>query len=434
VAQSALRLLLALALGWLLGLMLGRVWLGVALVLASLLFHQWVRLAQLLRWLRRETTAGAPEASGVWGELTTLMVRQLRRKQYHKQRLLRLLRQLRQSTAALPDGVVLLTPRGEILWFNRAAAQLIRLNSPGDLGLRIDNLVRQPEFGSYLRSGRFDLPVVVRASGGNDRRLSLQLVPYGDGELLLLVRDVTDQSRLDALRKDFIANASHELRSPLTVISGYLETLTQDDSLDAGLRAPLLEMQRQARRMNAIVEDLLSLSRLEASDLEVVGEPLDVGGLMSQMRRDVLARPVHPQEVRLSIDSPARLLGDPGQIHSAMQNLIDNAAKYTPPEGRIDVRWWVDAAGGHFAVTDTGIGIAPEHIPRLTERFYRVDAGRSRATGGSGLGLAIVKHALQRHGARLEILSSEGQGSSFICHFPPERVLEDSGSARADAL
>ena len=247
-------------------------------------------------------------------------------------------------------------------------------------------------------------------------------MPYGEGEQLLLATDVSRQRRLEAVRRDFVANASHELRSPLTVISGYLETLSQDPALDAELSGPVGEMRRQAQRMTAIIHDLLELSRLEETDERVGGEPLDVAVLMALLRKDVLARSTHPREVRVSLDSEALLVGKESEIHSAFANLVDNAAKYTPTDGSVQMRWWVDEEGGHFAVTDTGIGIPPEHIPRLTERFYRVDPGRSRATGGSGLGLAIVKHVLQRHGAELEVHSTPGQGSTFTCHFPPERV------------
>jgi len=362
------------------------------------------------------------------------MLRQLRRKQFHKSRLLQLLRQLRQSTAALPDGVVLLDPGAEIVWFNRTAARLLGLNGATDHGLRIDNLVRYPEFGAYLRSGHFETPLLLRSLGPVEMWLSLQLVPFGEGQLLLMARDVTSQARMESMRREFVANASHELRSPLTVISGYLETLSGDDTLDPSLLIPLVEMRRQAQRMNAIVEDLLSLSRLEAADREAIREPIDVEAILAQSKKDVLARQVHPQEVRVLAESTAQLLGDPMQIHSAFHNLVDNAAKYTPPEGSIHVRWWVDADGGHFSVRDTGIGIPAEHIPRLTERFYRVDAGRSRATGGSGLGLAIVKHVLQRHGASLEIRSTEGAGSEFLCHFPVSRVTQDVNNPDGDAV
>jgi len=332
------------------------------------------------------------------------------------------MRQLQRSTAALPDGVVILNAQREIVWFNRMAARLLNLRRTADLGMRVENLLRAPEFVRYLAGQDYSNPVVVRTTTGEDGFLSLQVAPYGDGQLLLLVRDVSRQMRLEAVRRDFVANASHELRSPLTVISGYLETLAQDPVLDAELKGPVAEMRRQAERMTAIIRDLIELSRLEETDEVVGGEPVDVAALAALLRKDVLARPVRPKDVRVKVESQSRLLGDEPEIHSAFSNLVDNAAKYTGADGALEIRWSVDEDGGHFAVSDTGIGIPPEHIPRLTERFYRVDAGRSRATGGSGLGLAIVKHVLQRHGATLEVQSTLGAGSTFTCHFPPERI------------
>src|SRR5260221_860044 len=405
------------------GLRVGPPALTVAPGLAGMLARQQYMLERVRQWLRRDRVDLAPDAGGVWGELIGLIGRLFRRKQYHKRRMLQLLRELRSSTAAIADGVVMLNPAAEILWFNRAAARLLHLRGRTDIGLRVDNLVRRPEFVHYLRSGEYTMPVVVQASGLSDQYLHFQIVPYGAGQLLLLVRDVTQQARLEEMRKDFVANASHELRSPLTVISGYLETLSQDESIDAGLRGPLDAMRRQALRMTAIVHDLLELSRLEAEEGTPAGEPVDVGGLLARLRSDLLARLGSTREVQILVESTNRLLGVEAQLHSAFGNLLENAAKYTPAEGTITMRWWCDEHGGHVAVADTGIGIAAAHIPRLTERFYRVDPGRSRASGGSGLGLAIVKHVLQRHSARLQIESEEGKGSTFSCHFQLARLV-----------
>jgi len=417
--------LVGLGAGWL----LGNLWAGLACALA--LHLGWV-LANLFRlewWLRHRNYADPPDVGGVWGEIIAQVVRLHRRKRFHKQRFVQLMRQLQRSTAALPNGVVILNAQREIVWFNRMAARLLELRSTADLGLRIDNLLREPEFLRYLARQDYSNPVVIRPAMGEDTYLSLQVAPYGDGQLLLLVSDVSRQMRLEAVRRDFVANASHELRSPLTVISGYLETLGQDPALDPDLLGPVAEMRRQAERMTQIIRDLLELSRLEETDEIVGGAPIDVAALLSLLRKDVLARPAHPHEVRVRIESAAQLIGDEPEIHSAFSNLVDNAAKYTPPEGSIEMRWWTDEQGGHLAVADTGFGIPSEHIPRLTERFYRVDAGRSRATGGSGLGLAIVKHVLQRHGARLEVQSTLGEGSTFTCHFPPERVARPVSAA-----
>jgi len=416
------RLALALTIGLIVGFIFNAPLAGLAAVLGLYLLSQFVNLLRMLRWLRADQIALAPDLSGPWGDLVAVVARMYRRKQFHKQRLLRLLRELRRSTAAMPDGVVVLNPQAEILWFNRTSARLLGFRGKSDFGLRIENLVRQPEFVRYLRGGDFSGPVIVRSSIGGDRYLSLQIVPYGAGQLLTLVRDVTREARLESMRKDFVANASHELRSPLTVISGYLETLAQDTEIDPMLQGPLQEMRRQALRMTSIVQDLLELSRLESSDSDAPTSPIDVAALMAQLRQDVLARTAHPATVQVRADSNARLLGEEIQIHSAFSNLVDNAAKYTAAEGSMQIRWWTDDKGGHFSVTDTGIGIAAGHIPRLTERFYRVDPGRSRATGGSGLGLAIVKHVLQRHGAQLSVESEEGRGSKFTCHFPRQRI------------
>jgi len=406
---AAGRLLGTVVIGCGVGWLFGNVWGGLACALALHLAWVLVNLFRLEWWLRHRSYADPPDVGGVWGEIIAQIVRLHRRKRFHKQRFVQLMRQLQRSTAALPNGVVILNAQREIVWFNRMAARLLNLRRTADLGMRIEHLMREPEFVRYLGGGDYTNPVIVRTSTGEECYLSMQVAPYGDGQLLLLVSDVSRQMRLEAVRRDFVANASHELRSPLTVISGYLETLAQDSAVDADLQGPIAEMRRQAERMTAIIRDLLELSRLEETGEIVGGEPIDIAALMVLLRKDVLARVPHPREVRVRIDSAAQLRGDEPEIHSAFSNLVDNAAKYTPAEGSLEMRWWVDEDGGHFSVSDTGMGIPAEHIPRLAERFYRVDPGRSRSTGGSGLGL--------------EVQSTLGAGSTFTCHFPAERVL-----------
>ncbi|MEO7775501.1 MAG: phosphate regulon sensor histidine kinase PhoR [Steroidobacteraceae bacterium] len=420
--RTAAKLAGAIVLGVIVGFMLGHVLAGLCLVFGALLAWQLFNLFRLDYWLRARSTRDPPDVDGIWGDVITNVVRLHRRKRYHKQRLLRVFREIRQSTAAMPDGVVVLNGQHEILWFNRTAQRLIGLKRNADLRIRITNLVRDPEFARYLHTDDFTDPVMIAPAVGSDVYLSFQMVPYGGDQLLMLVRDVTRQARLESMRKDFVANASHELRSPLTVIAGYVETLGSDPTLDPELRPPLEEMRRQAERMTLIIHDLLELSKLDESDEELAGEPIDVPTLLAMLRKDLLSRASHPL-VSLRLDSDALLLGDELEIHSAFSNLVDNAAKYTPAGGSIEIRWFSDSEGGHFSVADTGIGIPAEHIPRLTERFYRVDPGRSRATGGSGLGLAIVKHVMQHHGATLTITSVDGKGSTFMCSFPTTRLL-----------
>jgi len=411
----------------------GHPWWGIAGALAIELVRNLVNLHQFDHWLRNRNRRDPPDAGGLWGDLVSQVSRLHRRKQFHKKRLLSLFRELRRSTASMPDGVVALNSANEIVWFNRKAAELLGLKRKTDFGIQIAGLLRVPEFSRYLAKGDYSASLRVPPRVGDATTLEFQGVPYGEGQVFLLVRDVTRQSQLETMRKDFVANASHELRSPLTVISGYLETLALDDTLPDDLRGPIGEMRRQSERMTTIISDLLELSRLEATDEQVVGTPIDVVGLLTLLRKDLSARDPKAHAVELRIESPDGLMGDQGLIHSAFWNLVDNAAKYTPPGGTITLRWWTDDDGGHFSVTDTGPGIAAEHLPRLTERFYRVDPGRARDKGGSGLGLAIVRHVLQKHGGELKIESVEGRGSTFSCHFAPLRLVRESVAKATDS-
>jgi two-component system, OmpR family, phosphate regulon sensor histidine kinase PhoR len=419
--------------GALLGWIFGWPAAGAAVGLAAMLSWHLFNLFWLDRWLSDRSHLDAPDTSGIWDQVVTRVVRLHRRKRYHKQRLLDVFRELRRSTAALPDGVLVLNAQWEIVWFNRTAGRLLGLRRGGDQGNRVTNLLREPAFATYLQRGKFDEPLVLERGMYSATHLSFQVVPYGGNQRLMLVRDVSRQVALETMRKDFVANASHELRSPLTVVTGYLETLLQDEALDASLRGPLTEMQRQSQRMNGIVSDLLDLSRLDSATQEAASQVVDVTGLCSVLRKDVLARASHP-DISLDLRTDAILLGDPAEVLSAFSNLVDNAAKYTPASGSIRLIWQLDADGSaRFAVEDTGPGIAPEHLPRLTERFYRVDAGRARDAGGTGLGLAIVKHVLQHHGGELELSSTPGEGSRFACVFPARRVRRPDRDGNIDA-
>src|SRR5271165_3094964 len=290
---ALVRLASILLLGLCLGLLIGPI--SPWILAAACLYLGWqlLNLYRLDRWLRMRSQMDPPDLGGIWGDIVAQIIRLHRRKQYHKQRLVQLFRELRRSTAALPDGVIILSAQSEIVWFNRQAARLLGLKRPIDIGLRIDNLIRTPEFIHYLHGEDFALPLIIRPPVQLDMYLALQLVPYGEGQSLLLARDVTRQMRLEAMRKDFVANASHELRTPLTVITGYLDSLADDASIDQAWAGPIKDMRAQAQRMNAIIADLLVLSRLESTDGEAPREPVDVPGMLERLYRDALANGDH---------------------------------------------------------------------------------------------------------------------------------------------
>jgi two-component system phosphate regulon sensor histidine kinase PhoR len=422
------RLGVATALAVLIGLVLGHVTLTLALVLGLYALVQTWNLLRLEHWLRRRRVVQPPDISGPWGEVVAIVSRIYRRKQYHKSRVIGLLREFRRLTTAMPEGAILLGSDREILWFNRRAAEWLNLRRKRDRGIRIENLVRHPVFVDYLRNGVPVEGVVVREPGENGRWLAFNVIRTGDAERqlerqLLIVRDVSREMQVESMRRDFVANASHELRSPLTVISGYLDALADDQKLDPTWNSPILEMRRQSERMSTIINGLLELSKLESGERRQPEQPVDIGGMLALLRRELAALEHRPKTLTLRVDSEAWLLAVEGEIHSIISNLASNAVKYTPEHGEVELRWWTDNAGAHVSVRDTGVGIAAEHIPRLTERFYRVDSGRSREMGGSGLGLAIVKHALQRQEGSLTVVSTEGMGSTFTCHFPLHRVV-----------
>ena len=418
---AVIRVAGVLAIAIMLGLLFDNVALWLAIVLGGMLALQYLNLFRLQRWLRHRSDEEPPNLGGVWGDVLGLVSRIYRRKKFHKRRVTQLFRDFRRLSAAMPDGVVLLSAGLEIQWFNRTAGELLGLRRKVDRGLPIANLVRQPEFVDYLRKPPAGQGVVVRMRGG-EASLAMMVIPAG-GQHLMLVRDVTREARLEEMRKDFVANASHELRSPLTVISGYLEQLEDDRGLAPMWREPLADMRRQADRMQEIVDDLLELSRLEGTGDEAPTATVEMAALVERLAREARTSAATPPRFVLELDPDCQLLGSESELHSIAWNLIWNAVKYTPSEGTVSVRWQPDGPAARLVVQDTGIGIAREHLPRLTERFYRVDRGRSRARGGSGLGLAIVKHALQRHGGRLEIASEEGRGSTFTAWFPARRVL-----------
>ncbi len=417
-----LRLALLLVAASLFGLLIDWPAATLAFALAGYGAFQLTELHRVERYLR--TGAGIPPAGGIWGDIVRRYRRVQRRSRKRKRRLSALIREFQQSTAAMPDGTVVLSRELRIIWFNAAAERLLALRPAADIGQHLLHLLRVPAFIDYAQAGAYETAVTVEAPHRDGLMLSLQLVPYGQDQRLLIARDVTELHRLDRVRRDFVANASHELRTPLTVFNGYLEGLLEDATAQEDpLRGPLQAMHEQAARMATLVNQLLTLSRLDEQADPGQFEPVDMPALLRRLQAQAERLADHPLQIELAVDDALWLRGIPSDLHSVAANLINNAVKYTPAEGCVRIVWHRVTQGAELAVSDTGPGIAPEHLPRLTERFYRVDAGRARPTGGTGLGLAIVKHALQRHHSELQIDSTPGQGSRFSAVFPAADLL-----------
>jgi two-component system, OmpR family, phosphate regulon sensor histidine kinase PhoR len=436
------------------GLALG---LGSGFGLASLgwLIVDSIRLGKLLRWLREEqgnelpgvVAGSAPKIAGVWGEVANRTRRLLKVRDEQYQEIQGRLDEFLAAMQASPSGVVLLDAQGRIEWSNRMATAHFGFDAQRDVMQHISNLVRDPAFKAYMASADFSDDVVIPGSFSTPARpvkLSVHVHSYGRDRKLLLSRDITAVELAEAMRRDFVANVSHEIRTPLTVLSGFIETL-QTLPLNETDRARYLElMSQQSRRMQTLINDLLTLSRLEGSPFPDLIDWVTTGSLLAQCEQEaralsaVLTAPDSRGDGHIEFDNgPAcEMAGVQTELYSAMSNLVTNAVRYTPKPGTVHVSWnMLDDGRGEFLVKDTGPGIAPEHLPRLTERFYRIDRSRSRETGGTGLGLAIVKHVAQRHGAELRIQSEPGHGSSFSLTFPAARVrLMKSRATSASAL
>ena len=406
------------------GLLQGDVELYVLLALCGyLLWHLW-NLYRFEAWIKAGAKVDTPDLPAIWGELVSYIIRLKQRSRERKRRYKSLIKEFRKSSAALPDGAVVLDANNTILWFNKAAGHMLGLQKASDRGQQIMNFVRRPEFVEFVENAQPQGRLTLAAPHQPGHHYSMELVPYGMQQRLLLVKDISREVQVESMRRDFVANASHELRSPLTVLTGYLDAMAEDQSLDKEWGRPLKEMANQANRMTAIVDDMLVLSRLEAQEISALEmQEVDVPVLLEAIRTEVLTRPGERADLALELASDAHLLGMEADLRSAFGNLVENALKYTPPDGRVVMRWEADADGARMSVSDTGMGVEMAEIPRLTERFYRVDKGRGREQGGIGLGLAIVKHVLQRHGAELEIQSQPDEGSTFACRFAADRVV-----------
>ncbi|MCP5291864.1 MAG: phosphate regulon sensor histidine kinase PhoR [Burkholderiales bacterium] len=401
-------------------------WFFLSVVLLILVIHHTRHLIALEEWLliSDHTSTSIPAGSGAWDAVFAHLARYVRSQNKSQQLMDLELKQLQNVTAAMPDGMVILDETDHIQWCDPVAEKHLGINLELDQGQQITNMVRQQSFVEYLVARKFNKPLMLKQMRHHRLTLLIQLVPYGKNQRLLISRDVTSYERIETMRRDFIANISHELRTPLTVVSGYLEMLAAEDGIDPELqRLALAAMQEQTARMQCLVEDLLTLSRLENALNKLHESTVDMPSLLRELYREAESLSAGKHKIHLDIASENQILGSREELRSAMGNLIGNAVRYTPEGGEIHICWKVRHGKGLFYVRDTGVGIEQVHIPRLTERFYRVDNSRSRDTGGTGLGLAIVKHVLNRHQARLKITSTIGKGSEFCIQFPAKRLI-----------
>ena len=406
---------------------------ATVLLVGALAYLGWHlrQLHAIQQWLAHRKQRSLPEARGVWAPVVHSLERLDRQSRKRKRRLRNFIGRFEQAAAAYPDAAVILRIDGTILWLNAVSTDLLGLRYPQDLNQHISNLLRNPLFVDYLEQGRFEEPLEMSSPVDDGASTQVRIVPYGNDRRLMLARDITRLNRLEQIRKDFVANVSHELRSPLTVIVGYLETLSDDERAPEQWRRPLEQMCQQADRMTHIVEDLLELSRIEHSPGEAGRHAVSIADLLEGVRNDALGLSESTHRIHVEAERGVRVLGDYNELYSAFSNLVFNAIQYTPRGGDIRLRWQCTEDGAALEVEDTGIGVAEHHLPRLTERFYRVDKARSREVGGTGLGLAIVKHVLMRHDASLDVRSQLDVGSTFICRFPASRLerLETSPEA-----
>lgn len=415
-------LLLLLTGGSVIGWIYGSVERG--LLVAALLALAWhVRhLLAFVQALRTQDFDIFRDGDGIWQQIYSRFNYERQRADRYKQRHRQLLREVRKSTDAMPDGAVILDMNNEIVMCNRAAKSLAGLKPKKDRGRRVDNILRDPGLTRLLQSNDFTKAIEIASPIHDNRWLNCRIVPYGAEQKLLFIRDVSDRIMMSKMRRDFVANASHELRSPLTVINGYLDTLAEDENVPIDWEQPVQQMRAQAQRMNKIVAELLELSRLESAGTADLDEAVDVGQILTSTCKSFY-QPGRTPVIEVDIESPARLRGNASEIESLVTNLVSNAVRHTDVDGHIVLTWRADTDGATLLVEDDGEGIDAEHLPRLTERFFRVDRGRSRDEGGVGLGLAIVKHVLGRHDAALEIDSEPGEGSRFSCRFPSSRMI-----------
>ena len=403
------------------GILIGQPWPVITLAaLGVVAWHYW-RLRRVLIRLTARQRLSPPLGEGIWNELDRLLYRGQSEMRSRKKRLIVMLRAYRAAAAALPDAIVVVERNSQrIQWFNEAATGLLGLHHPRDIGQPVVQTLQPLTLAHWMATGRNAEPLEVPSPWQSGATLSLRLIPYSEDLWLLVARDVSRLLQLEQMRRDFVANVSHELRTPLTVVHGYLDMLDPAEHPDW---APMLaEMQRQSQRMTQLVEDLLTLSRLESQDSLPAEDTVAMAPMLTTLRREAVALSQGRHEILLEDAAAVDLWGSNKELHSAFSNLVGNAIRYTPAGGTIRIRFRPEGKGAVLEVADSGYGIPAAHLPRITERFYRVSTSRSRESGGTGLGLSIVKHVLNLHQARLEITSEVGRGSTFSCHFGADRV------------
>ncbi|MFK8048031.1 MAG: phosphate regulon sensor histidine kinase PhoR [Halioglobus sp.] len=429
---SLRRVLLLVFLGMFTGWLFGHALIGASLSIAAVLAHWFYQLWRIQAWLSQPESA-PPEGYGIWGDVFDRIYHLRRKEKEARQQLQSTVDYLRNSFASMRDGAVMVDEKGAIAWSNQAAERLLGLRYPDDSGQAILNLIRVPEFHKYFTAGDYSQSLQINIGGEVDLFLQIEVTRFGEGERLIFARDVTAMTRMEQMRRDFVANVSHELRTPLTVITGYLDTILDNaENLEPRYIKPLQQMSQQSARMENLLKDLLWLSRIESVRNIEQHEPVDISRMLEEIR-DELSHSHADRVLNLDIQCSAKISGDYRELHSAVSNLIQNAIKYSSDTAPVTVRWSRIENQCHLSVRDSGEGIAAAHLPRLTERFYRVDDSRSSATGGTGLGLAIVKHVAVSHNATLEVESTLGVGSNFSlvfqCTGPIEHVAENiSGS------
>lgn len=406
----------------LLGLLLGYPYEIISFFLVAYLGVQLTQLFRFERWLREGSKGDMPATSGIWGDIYCHLYRQRKQDKKRKKRLAGFVNQFKKLTEALPDAAVVLTIDNDIEWFNKAAQEVLGLKR-NDRGEHVVNFLRHPDFSAYLYGRDYSTQVTIPSPIDAERELGVRIVSYGVEQRLLLVQDVSEIKRLEKMRNGFVANVSHELKTPLTVLRGYLELVRAGD-YPQEFEKPLRRMDEQVVRMRSLVDDLLMIARLESEKpSDIKHDFVNVSALLRKICTEVKQLDGCPSII-MRLNSENGLYGDVRELESAFSNLITNAVRYTPDDGEVTVSWSTDESGGYLMIKDSGEGIAARHIPFLTKRFYRVDRGRAREQGGTGLGLSIVKYVLSRHQTELEIESTPGKGSQFSCHFPQRRVIE----------